>query len=74
MTNNTAVAATTFAGQPVASSNAAQATAATALAIDTPMPLIAETANNPGRPATIAPAALPANDMWLRRMERATER
>eukprot|EP00959_Pyramimonas_sp_CCMP1952_P375320 7860867-Pyramimonas_sp.AAC.1 len=39
-----------------------------------PMPLIAESAHNAETPATTAPAALPANDMWLRRMERATER
>eukprot|EP00959_Pyramimonas_sp_CCMP1952_P140056 2930854-Pyramimonas_sp.AAC.1 len=38
------------------------------------MPLIAEPANHAGTPATTAPAALRANDTWLRRLERATER
>eukprot|EP00959_Pyramimonas_sp_CCMP1952_P334140 6997747-Pyramimonas_sp.AAC.1 len=74
MTNNTAVAATTPAGQPASSANAAHATAATAPAVDTPMLLIAETANNAGITCTTAPAALPAYDMWLRLIERAAER
>eukprot|EP00959_Pyramimonas_sp_CCMP1952_P377076 7898166-Pyramimonas_sp.AAC.1 len=74
MTNNTAVAATTPAGQPASSANVVQATAATTPAMDAPTPLIAETANNAGTPATTIPAALPASDMWLRRMGRATER
>eukprot|EP00959_Pyramimonas_sp_CCMP1952_P410934 8611650-Pyramimonas_sp.AAC.1 len=38
------------------------------------MPLVGEPANNAGTPAATAPAGLPANHMWLRRMGRATER
>eukprot|EP00959_Pyramimonas_sp_CCMP1952_P408157 8554121-Pyramimonas_sp.AAC.1 len=41
--------------------------------MDAPMPLIAATANSAGTPATTTPAALPANDMWLTRLERSTE-
>eukprot|EP00959_Pyramimonas_sp_CCMP1952_P279196 5837135-Pyramimonas_sp.AAC.1 len=74
MTNNTAVAAITPAGQPASSANAVQARAATAPASGAPVPLISATANNAGAPATTAPSALPATDTWLRRMERATER
>eukprot|EP00959_Pyramimonas_sp_CCMP1952_P295235 6174848-Pyramimonas_sp.AAC.1 len=38
------------------------------------MPLVAETANNAGAPATLAPPSALVNDAWLRRMERATDR
>eukprot|EP00959_Pyramimonas_sp_CCMP1952_P229548 4799436-Pyramimonas_sp.AAC.1 len=38
------------------------------------MPLVAEPANNAGAPAATAPAGLPATDLWLRRIQRATER
>eukprot|EP00959_Pyramimonas_sp_CCMP1952_P241119 5039054-Pyramimonas_sp.AAC.1 len=38
------------------------------------MPLIAETANNAGAPATSSPPSVPVNDAWLRRMERATDK
>eukprot|EP00959_Pyramimonas_sp_CCMP1952_P397873 8336481-Pyramimonas_sp.AAC.1 len=38
------------------------------------MPLVAETANNAGAPATSAPPSVPVNDAWLRRMGRATDR
>eukprot|EP00959_Pyramimonas_sp_CCMP1952_P445792 9333526-Pyramimonas_sp.AAC.1 len=74
MMNNAAAPATTPAGQPASSANAGQATEAIVPALDAPMPLMAEAANNGGAPATTAPAALPANDMWLRHMERATDR
>eukprot|EP00959_Pyramimonas_sp_CCMP1952_P170622 3565653-Pyramimonas_sp.AAC.1 len=39
-----------------------------------PMPLVAETDNNAGRPARSAPPSVPVNDAWLRRKERATDR
>eukprot|EP00959_Pyramimonas_sp_CCMP1952_P061053 1275717-Pyramimonas_sp.AAC.1 len=38
------------------------------------MPLVADTANNAGVPATSPPPSVPVNDTWLRRMERATDR
>eukprot|EP00959_Pyramimonas_sp_CCMP1952_P354859 7433372-Pyramimonas_sp.AAC.1 len=63
MTNNTAVAATTPAGEPAPSADAVQATAAATPASGAPMQLVAETADNAGAPATIAPAAVPDNDM-----------
>eukprot|EP00959_Pyramimonas_sp_CCMP1952_P390460 8182090-Pyramimonas_sp.AAC.1 len=74
MMNNTAALITTLAGQPASSANAVQATDATVPALDTLMPLLSETADNVGVPATTAPAALTANEMWLGRMERASER
>eukprot|EP00959_Pyramimonas_sp_CCMP1952_P070965 1481925-Pyramimonas_sp.AAC.1 len=66
MMHNTAAPTTTPAGQPASLANAVQATEATAPTVDTPMPLIAETANNAGTPAAAAPAAVPVNVMWLR--------
>eukprot|EP00959_Pyramimonas_sp_CCMP1952_P395587 8288837-Pyramimonas_sp.AAC.1 len=50
MAINAAAPTTTPAGQPASSANAGQATEATAPAVDTPMPLIAEAANNAGTP------------------------
>eukprot|EP00959_Pyramimonas_sp_CCMP1952_P268627 5616694-Pyramimonas_sp.AAC.1 len=38
------------------------------------MPLVAETADNAGAPATSAPPSVPVNDTRLRRMKRATDR
>eukprot|EP00959_Pyramimonas_sp_CCMP1952_P299621 6266938-Pyramimonas_sp.AAC.1 len=74
VTNNTAAASTTPVGQPGSSSSAAQATAAITPATDTPVSLVAEPANNAGAPAATAPAGPPATEMWLRRMDRASER
>eukprot|EP00959_Pyramimonas_sp_CCMP1952_P121666 2544076-Pyramimonas_sp.AAC.1 len=73
MMNNTAAPTTTPAGQLASSANVGQATEATARAVDAPRPLLAEAANNAGTPAATAPATVPVNDMWLRRMERATD-
>eukprot|EP00959_Pyramimonas_sp_CCMP1952_P300951 6296499-Pyramimonas_sp.AAC.1 len=72
--SNTAVPTTTPAGQPASSANAGQASEATAPALDALMPAIAEAANNAGIPVPCAPAALPAHDTWLRRMEGAADR
>eukprot|EP00959_Pyramimonas_sp_CCMP1952_P296787 6209048-Pyramimonas_sp.AAC.1 len=74
MMNSAAVSTTTPAGQPASSANAVQATESTMPALDAHMPLMAETSNGAGASATTAPAALPASDMSLRRMERAAER
>eukprot|EP00959_Pyramimonas_sp_CCMP1952_P080689 1685952-Pyramimonas_sp.AAC.1 len=57
-------------GQPASSANAGLVPEATTPAgappVDTPTPLIAETANNAGGPATSAPPSVPVNDTWLR--------
>eukprot|EP00959_Pyramimonas_sp_CCMP1952_P354493 7426133-Pyramimonas_sp.AAC.1 len=73
VTSNAATATILPSGQPALSSSAVQATAAIAPATDAHMPLVAEPANNAGAPAATAPAGLPDNDMWLKRIERATE-
>eukprot|EP00959_Pyramimonas_sp_CCMP1952_P053481 1118917-Pyramimonas_sp.AAC.1 len=73
MMNYTAAPPTTAAGQPASSANVGQATEAAVPAVDAPMPLLAEAPTNTGAPATTAPAALLAIDMWLRRMGRATD-
>eukprot|EP00959_Pyramimonas_sp_CCMP1952_P337046 7057875-Pyramimonas_sp.AAC.1 len=78
MMSNAAAPTTTPAGQPASSANAGLVTKATspaaAPAVDAPMPLIAETANNADAPAASAPPAVPVNDTWLGRIERATDR
>eukprot|EP00959_Pyramimonas_sp_CCMP1952_P277505 5801340-Pyramimonas_sp.AAC.1 len=76
--SNAAAPTTTPAEQPASSANAGLVTEATTPAgtpgVDAPMPLIAKTANNAGAPAAAAPPAVPVNDTWFRRMERATDR
>eukprot|EP00959_Pyramimonas_sp_CCMP1952_P262287 5484749-Pyramimonas_sp.AAC.1 len=43
-------------------------------ATDVQMPLVAESADAAGAPAETTPAGLPANEAWLRRIERSTDR